>query len=39
LASEETTKTQEHFVQETLNELDTYINDIVTKQVSDAQAI
>jgi len=39
LASEETPEGQEKFVQETLDELDTYITDIVVKQIEDAQAI
>ncbi len=39
LSSEETPEWQENFVKESLNELDTYIHDIVSKQVSDAQAI
>ena len=39
LESEETPEGQEKFVQETLDELDTYITDIVVKQIDDAQAI
>ena len=39
LASEESSEGQTTFVQKTLEELDQYITDIVTKQINDAQAI
>lgn len=39
LASEESPEGQTTFVQKTLEELDQYITDIVTKQINDAQAI